>query len=170
MTGLVSIPPPSAPCAGDATCGQLVAADGWFDAIDLHKLRDTMRVGTTVTDARLREAVIKGMTDALKDLAIWRTARVLEGIEKVADVPSIKLDGVSICSHHWRSAVYNFAMAQLAETHRDMSATTAGEDRADARALSADDYRRDALHAVRDLLGVQPDGGSSRPRIDVALI
>lgn len=170
MTGLVSIPPASTPCAGDDSCELLVHADGWFAPIDLHHLRNTMRVGTLVTDARLREAVLKAMTDALKDLATWRTAWILDGVEHVSQVPGTQLDGESICSHLWRAAVHNFALAQLAETHRDVSATGAGDDRAEARATSAEDYRRDALHAVRDMLAVTSTGEGQRPRIDVELI
>lgn len=161
MNGLVSIPPPAAPCPEDDAC-QLVHADGWFTPIDLGALRATMRVGTTVTDARLREAVLGAMASALKDLAAWRTARALEDIDSIDQVPGLELDGASIYAHHWRRAVYNFALAELSETHRDVTATGAGDDRADARALSADEYRRDALHAIRDILG--------SPRIDVELL
>lgn len=178
MTGpaIISIPPASAPCAGAESCELLVHADGWFAAIDLHHLRDVMRVGTLVTDARLRESVLKAMTDALKDLYAWRTAWVLAGVEHVSGVPGLQLDGESICTHHWRAAVHNFALAQLAETHRDVSATGAGDDRAEAKALTADDYRRDALHAVRDLLAILPSEDPDNPappartRIDVELI
>ncbi|PKP91447.1 MAG: hypothetical protein CVT77_12205 [Alphaproteobacteria bacterium HGW-Alphaproteobacteria-16] len=170
MTGLVSIPPATAPCTDAESCELLVHADGWFAPVDLHRLRDSMRVGTLVTDARLREAVLKAMTDALKDLAGWRTAWALEGVEHVSQVPGTQLDGESICTQHWRTAVFNFALAQLVETHRDISATGSGEDRAEERAKSADDYRRDGLHAVRDLLAITPAGEGQRSRIDVELI
>ena len=89
-------------------------------------------------------------------------AQVLDGIEEMSQVPGLQLDGESIYAHHWRRAVYNFAMAELAETHRDVSATSDGAARAEEKALTADDYRRDALHAVRDILGT--------PRINAELI
>lgn len=178
MTGpsIISIPPSSAPCADAESCEALVHADGWFAAVDLHHLQDVMRVGTQVTIARVREAALKGMTDALKDLSAWRTSWVLAGVEHVSQVPGLQLDGESICSHLWRSAVYNFALAQLAETHRDVSATGAGDERAEMKATSAEDYRRDGLHAVRDLLAIVPSqdpdaqAPPARTRIDVELI
>ncbi|MES2042603.1 MAG: head completion/stabilization protein [Pseudomonadota bacterium] len=152
--GIVSIPPASTPCSDDESCELLVHADGWFSAIDLHAFRATMRVGTAVTDARLREAVLKAMVTTLRDVSAWRSEQVLCGIEHVSLVPGPELDAGSWYENRWRTAVYNYACAELAETHRDVTATGDGSDRAEDKALSADDYRRDALHAVRDILGV----------------
>lgn len=154
MNGIVSVPASSQPCTEDESCAALVHADGFFPEIDLHAVRATMRIGETVTDARLREAVIAAMTTAMRDLAEWRTARILEGIDRADQAPAVHLDGESVISHRWRRAIYNYACAELMETHRDVSATGAGTDRAEAKASSADDYRRDGLHAVRDILGL----------------
>lgn len=153
-TGIVSIPPASLPCGDDESCALLVHADGWFSPVDLGALRATMRIGTAVTDARLREATLKAMVTTLRDLFCWRTEQVLCGIEHVSLVPGPELDGGSWYENRWRTAVYNYACAELAETHRDVTATIDGSDRAEVKALSADDYRRDALHAVRDMLGI----------------
>lgn len=162
MNGFVSVPPPSIDCPGES-CALVVMADGFFPEVDLHALREVMRVGTAVTDARLREAVIAAMTTAMRELADWRTAQVLDGNDRADAIPGQpEIDGQNWYGHRWRRAVYNYACAELAETHRDVSATGDGSDRAEAKALCADDYRRDGLHAVRDILGV--------PRIHAELI
>jgi hypothetical protein len=153
-TGIVSIPPVSPPCSDDDSCALLVHADGWFTPVDLHALRETMRIGPAVTDARLREATLKAMVTTLRDVSAWRSEQVLCGVDHVSLVPGPELDGGSWYENRWRTAVYNYACAELAETHRDVTATSDGSDRAEVKALSADDYRRDALHAVRDILGV----------------
>ncbi|MFY9349914.1 MAG: head completion/stabilization protein [Sphingobium sp.] len=163
MNGFVSVPPAPIDCPGDEACAATIAADGFFPAVDMHALRETMRVGTMVTDARLREAVIAGMTTALRELAAWRTEQVLAGypsVDLIMGQP--RIDGQNWYAQRWRRAVYNYACAELAETHRDVSATGDGSERAEAKALSADDYRRDGLHAVRDILAV--------PRIHAELI
>lgn len=163
MSGFVSVPAPSIACPRSTDCTLLVAADGFFPDIDLHDLRDAMRIGTAVTEARLREAVIAAMTTAMRELAEWRTAQVLDGYDRADAIPGMPdIDGGNWYGHRWRRTIFNYACAELAETHRDVSATGDGSDRAEARALSADDYRRDGLHAVRDILAV--------PRIHAELI
>ena len=169
MNGIVSVPPPSAPCTGQDDCALLVHADGFFPEIDMHALRDTMRIGTAVTDARLLEATQAAMTTALRDLALWRTDRILEGFDRADQVvmadPVLtagEINGEHFVNQRWRRAVYNYACGELMETHRDATATGDGADRAEERASSADEYRRDGLHAVRDILGV--------PRIVAELI
>ncbi|WP_198351062.1 head completion/stabilization protein [Flavisphingomonas formosensis] len=147
MTGFVSSPPPS-------SSATILGADGWWPDIDLAHLRDTMRLGTVVTDDRLTEAAIGAMISVRRDLRTWKLARVLDGAATLADVPAEPLAGVSELVLLWRRAVYNHACADLCETYRDLSATSDGSDRAEARALGADDYRRNALFAVRDMLAV----------------
>jgi hypothetical protein len=154
MNGFVSVPPAAIDCPGEESCAQMIEADGFFPAIDLHALRDTMVVTTIVTDARLRESVIAAMTTAMRELAEWRTAQVLDGYDRadmICGQPMI--DGQNWYGHRWRRAIYNYACAELAETHRDVSATSDGSDRAEKRALTAEEYRRDGLHAVRDIIG-----------------
>lgn len=59
-------------------------------------------------------------------------------------------------------AVRFHAGAELAELHRDLSATTDGQTRAEPQLLTAEDYRKHATAAIRDILGV--------PRTTVELI
>jgi hypothetical protein len=59
-------------------------------------------------------------------------------------------------------AVRFAAASELIELHRDLGTTTKGELRAEAAMSTAGDYRRIALEAVRDILGV--------PRVNSELI
>ena len=158
MNGFVSIPPPP---SGDEP-PVIINADGFFDAVALGDVRNRMRVDTGVSDTRLRAAVLAGMTSAMRELAAWRQAQVLAGYATAADVPCPAIDGVSSITYAWLRAVDNFAMAELAEQFRDVSATGDGSARAEEKALTADDYRRNAFQAVRDIIG--------EPRITAELI
>lgn len=153
MTGFVSLPPVTPPAPPEECNAQLVVADGFFPPIDCAMLRDRMKVGPAITDARLREAVIGAMTTALIELADWRTVQVLAGFDSASTIPGKpEIDGENWYALLWRRAVSNYACAALAETYRDLTATGAADDRAEAKGLSAEDYRREGRYAVRDIL------------------
>jgi hypothetical protein len=154
VTGFVSSPPPSSSATSADPDAYVVTADGWWPDIDLAHMRDTMRLGTVITDARVIEAAIAGMVTVRRDCKAWKAARECEGAEALTDVPAGELAGVHELELAWRRAVYNYACADLCETYRDLSATTDGADRAEAKSYSVDDYRRNGLIAVRDILGV----------------
>jgi hypothetical protein len=156
MTGFVSLPPitPVTPPLEGEPSPQSVAADGFFPPIDCADLRGRMKVGTAITDERLREAVIGAITTALIELHEWRLAQVLAGYATAAAIPGMpQVDGQGWYEQLWRRAVSNYACAALAETYRDLSATGHADDRAEAKGLSAEDYRREGRYAVRDMLG-----------------
>lgn len=145
----------------------VVEGDGWYPDVSISDFRDSMRLGTVITDVRARDAIIGGMLSADNALAPWRLLHEAIGITSLELVPSllgkpIVINGEGRTLHLWRRAVYAFAAADLAETHSDISATEAGRDRRETRAASADEHRRNATIAIRDLLG--------RGRAKVALI
>jgi Phage head completion protein (GPL) len=149
MNGLIALPPePASPAYTN------VKGDGFWPNIDLNILRDTLRIGPVVTHHRLEEAVIAAMINAARQLAAWRLMREAEGRTKLADVPAMQIGGASVLVASWRRAVGQLVMADLAETHRDIGATDSGAQRGTEMALTADDHRRNATHAIRDILGV----------------
>ena len=153
MTGLVSSPVPI-PEPEEAT----VAADDWFPAVTLSDVRDRLRLGEgAVTTARLTEAIEGGMLHAFRELADWRTARVLAGAAKLEDVTVLTLNGKNHAVTLWERIVRYFAGADLAADYRDVSATDQGLDRAAEKDLTSDELRRRALAAVADLLSIGGD-------------
>ncbi|SFG08363.1 Phage head completion protein (GPL) [Novosphingobium sp. CF614] len=163
MTGLISSPVP----APDPEAAQVVA-DGWFPPIALADVRDRLRLGEgTVSTARLTEAIEGGMVHALRELAQWRAARVLDGAGELADVTTDQLNGHNYAVLLWQRVVRYFAGADLAADYRDVSATDQGLDRAAEKDLTSDELRRRALAAVADLRSI---GGDPVARNRVELI
>jgi hypothetical protein len=69
-------------------------------------------------------------------------------------VPAEKIQDESELVHTYRRAIYSTASAEIAERYRTYSATNTGAAKGEEEEQSADDYRRDARFAIRDLLGI----------------
>jgi len=149
MTGLVSAPPPN-----DDEDLDTVLGDAFWPALSIEQARKVLRIPETVALERVRDSLYGGVIATRAQLVDWKAGHVADGRESLADVTSETVGGESIAEVLYRRAVFAFAGADLAETHHDLSATNDGTERAGDRALAADDHRRNAIHAVRDLLGV----------------
>lgn len=156
---LVRTTPPSDP----APLGT-VSAGAWWPAVDLAALRDAMRLDGTVTPQRLRPAVQEAVATTVGLLAEWAALRESEGHASLADVPALEVDGESINVQRFLRAVYCHAKANLIERYSDYDTTGRArkDDQENSREDQAEQYRRDASWAVRDILGV--------PRMSVELI
>lgn len=131
-----------------------VAGDGFYPSIDCNSMRNALRVGEIVTHARLFEAVKGGIVSIEGELADWRGARELEGAATLAEVdPDRMTGGEHRLTVLYTRAVHFAAAAELAELHRDLTATQEGLARADTAATTAQEYAKLATHAVRDILG-----------------
>lgn len=155
MSGFIAKVPvlPAPPAIADDVIG-----DGWYPALKISHFQAAMRLGESVSPARAREALLGGFVTAAVGLARWRETQEAAGIAGLAEAPVAgklagMLDGEPLAVILWRRAVYASAAAALVETHGDISATEAGRDRRETRAASADDLRREATAALRDLMG-----------------
>jgi hypothetical protein len=142
--------------------GATVENDGWFPDIDLLRVRDAQRLDGTVTDARLRDAVIGAVIDVNTRLQAWRAAHEASGIARLADVPARMIGGESVKLALYRSAVGRLAKADLTERYRDYDSTKSGAAHAGQLETTIDDDRRAAHWAISDIVG--------RPRSTVELI
>ncbi|MFC3579542.1 head completion/stabilization protein [Sphingomonas hylomeconis] len=140
----------------------VVINDGWFPDIDPTSLREAYRIRDNVTPERLRKAILGAMLTAGNQLAIWQAAHLLAGRPTLGSVPTTILDGRSRLVLLYARAIGAYAKAELVETYRDIDTATAGQRQADELEPSIVELRRDALHAVRDMLG--------RGRVRVELI
>lgn len=146
MSGFVA-----APIAAPAPIADAITGDGWWPALSIAHFRESARIATTVTDTRIRDALVAAAIGTADALAGWRA---LQGdAQSLTDVDSPQFGGEKRCMTLWRRAVYAFAAADLAETHNDISATDQGRKLNQERATTADDHRRSATVAIRDLLG-----------------
>ncbi len=163
MSGFVASP---ATIAAAAIADE-IAGDGWYPALKISTFRAAARVGGTVTETRAREALLGGMISASVGLIRWRAEQESRGVvdlesATIRGTSGQRLGGEPLTVILWRRAVHAFASADLIETHGDISATESGRDRREVRAASADELRRDATVALRDLM--------ARGRVKVALV
>ncbi|SNS20137.1 Phage head completion protein (GPL) [Sphingomonas laterariae] len=128
-------------------------AGGWFPAIDPRKIREGYRIREAVTPARLREALIAAIITVTNDLGAWQAGQDAAGHASLAAVPAPSIDGQSRLLHLYVRAVALNAKAEIVERYRDIDITGPGERRAEDLDPSVGELRRDALHAVRDILG-----------------
>lgn len=150
MSGFVSSPPPSAsPTDATIACGPF-----WPD-IDVNLFRDSMRVGgQAIPHPRIREALLGAVMAVDGELTTWRTLQDVLGYPTLEDVPSPTFGTVKRNLHLWQRAVFAYAAADLIETHRDVTATADGKARAETQVETPDDHRRNAIHAIRDIRGL----------------
>lgn len=130
-----------------------LANDGFFPGIDLAHLRAVQRLDGTVTHERLAHETVEAMLAVNAELAAWRATQQAAGHTTLADVPAATADGASALVQRYRRAVYCLAHASLLERYRNFDATGARPETA-SELPGADELRRDARWAVRDILGM----------------
>nr|WP_317892030.1 head completion/stabilization protein [uncultured Sphingomonas sp.] len=132
-----------------------VIDDPWYPAIDPAQLRREHRLGDTnkVTPERLRAAILEALISVDNQLGVWAMRQTAAGYETLADVPARAFDGESSLVISFHRAVGALTKLELIERHRDLDTTAAGDRDAAALDLSIGELRRDAVHAIRDILG-----------------
>ncbi len=151
MSGFVSRAGDPAQLAEE--CDRPILGDGWYPDIDLEQLRAAQRIFQNVTPARLREAVMAGIESVGSDLTDWRDDRLEDGAASLAAVSAAQIDGEPRLVVLYRRAVGCYARAELLERYRDFDLTSTGQRDGEIMVSSAAEQRRDALHAVRDIMG-----------------
>lgn len=149
MSGFIAgglVPSESAP-------GPHINSNLFWPSIDLDKLRETLRIDSSVTPARLETAVVAAIISINRDLAKWRVARQAEGFTALPDVPDDDRLTNAERVHLYVRAVECAAGAEVCERYRGYDTTASGGKNADESAPTIDDYRRDQRWAVRDFLG-----------------
>lgn len=147
---LVRTTPPTDP----APLGTIDAGP-WWPTIDLAALRDEVRLDGTTTPARLQAAATEAVAAVIDQLAEWANLQQAVGWSSLADVPALQVAGESVRVQRWRRAVYCTAKANLIERYSDYDTTGRArkDDQEETRAHQAEQHRRDATWAVRDILG-----------------
>jgi hypothetical protein len=151
MGGLIAnggaTPSTTAPSDGDP-----IANDGFWPDIDLADLRASTRLTGNVTPARLRGCTIDAMLSVNDQLATYRATQIGLGWDSAADIGET-VAGATALVHRYHRAIASTVQADLAERYRDWDTTRAGDHRADAESVAADDFRRNAQWAIAAILG-----------------
>ncbi|TDY90283.1 UNVERIFIED_ORG: head completion protein GPL [Herbaspirillum seropedicae] len=133
-----------------------ITNDGFFPDISMPAMRDAMRLDSTVTDARLRPALIDAILTANRLLRDWQAGHLAKGLQKLEEVPALKVDGESQYVAHYRRAVYSFAKADIFESYRDYDTTASAlTDKKNMEWMDTapDVQRRNGHWAINDILG-----------------
>lgn len=138
----------------------IVSNNGFFPDIALNDLRNTMRIDGTVTNERLKFAVIEAIATANQDLADFRQKQAQH--QQLSDCSKEIINGENVLVQRYKRAVYCLAIANLNERYRSYDTTKNGEDNAERLEETINDLRRDARFAIRDMQGMS--------RISVRLI
>lgn len=132
----------------------ILTNDGFWPDIDANHLRERQRIGGNVTNARLEEAAVAAMISVNRELRTLKLRYMAAGADTLAAVPAEQIQDESELVHTYRRAIYSTASAEIAERYPTYSATNSGAAKGEEEEQSADDYRRDARFAIRDLLGI----------------
>ncbi|UKD15452.1 head completion/stabilization protein [Burkholderia aenigmatica] len=154
MSDLISTAPvPAGTAPDDPSVEPVIRGDGWYPSVDMRDARTVLRLlDGTITDARLRDALIEGIAHTRDVLAEWRELREREGAADLAATLSGEVDGVSVQVSRFRRAVYAWALAWLVERYRGYDTSSNGARRAEALDCLPDDARRDAYWAMSDIM------------------
>jgi hypothetical protein len=134
----------------------VVENDGFYTDIHLSQMRDAMRLDGTVTDVRLRQAVIAAILHVNDELRDWKLKQIAVGYASLAAVPADRIDRESVLIAHYRRAVYCTAKADLIERYRDYDSTASTlTDKKMMEALdnAPGEQRRNAHWAIADIIG-----------------
>ena len=149
MSGFVAtapVPPAEAP-------SDEIANDGWFPPLSIADTRNAVRLDGTVTDERLRAALVNAMMDINRQLRSFKAERAALGQASLAAASADEMvDGKPRLVLLYLRAVMCSAKADLTERYRDFDADATNPRVKDAEP-STDEQRRNAQWAVRDILG-----------------
>lgn len=147
---------PVTPGGDPAQAVKDITNDGFFPDISMPAMRDAMRLDSTVTNERLRPALVDAILTTNRLLRGWQVEQQTAGVATLADVPAPRIDGESQYVAFYRRAVYSFAKADMFEAYRDYD-TTAGAltDKKNMEWMDTapDVQRRNAHWAINDILG-----------------
>lgn len=136
--------------------------NGFWPDIEPGEFRQRHRIENTITEGRIVQALGVALRDINRQLADFQARQVAAGVQAADAVPSESWQMPGDTTALYYQAVYASAHASLLEAYRDYSATRDGDERGEAKADAADDYRRDARWAVAEIIG--------EPHVTVELI
>ena len=135
------------------TQGEAIRNNGFFPDISLLALRNAMRLDGTVTNERLKSAVIEAIASVNHELKAFRQRQQGESVDKLANVGDDYINGESIAVQRYKRAVYCLAVAELNEHYRSYDATNTGRKQTDENEPLIGELRRNARFAISDILG-----------------
>lgn len=130
-----------------------ISNDGFWPGVRVSDARLTLRLDGTVTEQRLRHALVAAIIEVARDVTAWKLARKAEGHATLSDVPGDQVDGKGVAEQSYLRAVYSLAKADLVERMADFDLAAAGQKKAEWLDSTPDEQRRNAAWAIAALVG-----------------
>jgi len=131
----------------------ILSNDGFFPEIDASALRAGIRLAGDISDARLEGSIISAMITTNRELKARKANWQAAGHASLAAADPTEIGSKNALEVTYTRAVQALVGAEHAERYRGYDATNSGVSQNDEILPTADDYRRDHRHALRDLLG-----------------
>lgn len=144
------------------TAEQLIENNGFWPAIQPRDFRETHRLDSTITNARIESALKAAMATVNRVLRHWQQAKADAGYPTMEALPIPVWQVPEVFNVLYLRAVYSTAHANLLDRYADYDATNSGRERGERLQDPADGYRRDAAWAISEIEG--------RPHSTVELI
>ncbi len=130
-----------------------ISNDTFFPDVSPADCRDVLRLDDNITPGRLRAALIQAIIHVNGNLSTWVDTQITAGVNHIESVNSPLIDGERIHTQQYRTAVYYHAKANLLDQYRDYDTSNTGSERAEDKEQTADEYRRQAILAMRNITG-----------------
>lgn len=124
-----------------------ISANAFFPEILINDIRDIVKVDTSVTDARLKQAVFEEIIDVNRLLA-----GLIEPNSTLVKQSTQYIGGKTDKEILYFSAVSNGVSAKVCEKYRGYDSSNTGNKRAEDLTLTIDEYRRNKHWAIQQLL------------------
>lgn len=133
---------------------ETIRSEDFWPSFSTQHYRKTQRQHDgTITNARLKTALINAVIEVNRELVDWQKAQMGLGYQQLVEVPAMKINEDSELCLLYQRAVYGYAHASLAERYRDFDTTPTGNKKADSLSPTIDDLRRDAIWAIQRIKG-----------------
>lgn len=124
----------------------------FWPVVSLNRIRDEIRIDSSVTDPRLKSAVQYAVIHTNQQLMkIFGTKATL------AEITDQVIDDESVAVVLYLQAVAAGAGAKLLERYRGFDSSAKEDKRSELQEPSIDEYRRDQQWAIRDILKLVDD-------------
>lgn len=134
---------------------EIIFSRDFFPIIRLMEVRNAMRIDGTVTNERLKHAIINAVATVNRDLQGYRKSYETKGYSTLAECDEEVISNENVLEYQYKRAVYSLAVANLYERYRSFDSTKDGQDKAEELLNTANDLRRDYHFAVRTILNTQ---------------
>jgi len=124
----------------------------FWPEISISQYRASMKTDGTVTNERLRPALLTAMSEVNAELFVFRQRQMERGLEKLDDVPGERIDGELERVRLYRTAVFGWAKASIVERYRDYDATGEGAKKADEMEDTLGELWRDVRWSISRFL------------------